>query len=102
MQLLAYALLDCDDAVWPYVTVWCAMGRSARDRPRTRDLDSLPWNKTMMCVKWIQWASQGTDSAIAALEAGECIDTDDEGPREDYAAISPSWILSVFTVIFTF
>ena len=50
----------------------------------------------MMCVKRIQWASQGTDSAIAALEGGECIDTDDEGPRRDNAAISPSWLLSVF------
>ena len=29
----------------------------------------------------IQWASQGTNSAIAALEAGECIDTTDEGLR---------------------
>ena len=43
-------------------------------------------DKTKMCVKRVQWASQGTDSAIAALEGGECIDTDDEGPREDNAA----------------
>ena len=50
---------------------------------------------SMMSVMLIQWASQGTDSAIAALEAGECIDTDDEGPRMDYAAISPTCLLSV-------
>ena len=89
MQLLAYALLDCDDAVWPYV----------RNGPRTRDLGELAMILamilSMMSVMLIQWASQGTDSAIAALEAGECIDTDDEGPGTDYAAISPSWLLSV-------
>ena len=51
---------------------------------------------SMMSVMLIQWASQGTDSAIAALEAGECIDTDDEDPREDYAAITPLWLLSEF------
>ena len=44
----------------------------------------------------IQWASQGTNSAIAALEAAECIDTTDEGPEDQNAAISPSWLLSVF------
>ena len=42
--------------------------------------------------------SQGTDSAIAAIEAGECIDTGDEGQKTINAAISPSWILSVFDV----
>ena len=41
-------------------------------------------------------ANQGTDSAIAAIEAGECIDTGDEGLGTSNAAISPSWILSVF------
>ena len=39
--------------------------------------------------------NQGTDSAIAAIEAGECIDTGDEGLGTSNAAISPSWILSV-------
>ena len=46
-------------------------------------------------IKKIQRASQGTDSAIAALEAGECIDTDDEGPGRTSAAISPTCLLSV-------
>ena len=86
MQLLAYALLDCDDAVWPYVC----------NGPRTRDLGELAMILSMMSVMLIQWASQGTDSAIAALEAGECIDTDDEGPGRDDAAISPSWLLSAY------
>ena len=44
----------------------------------------------------IQWASQENNSAIAALEAAECIDTTDEGPEDQNAAISPSWLLSVF------
>ena len=40
-------------------------------------------------------ANQGADSAIAAIEAGECIDTGDKGQKTINAAISPSWILSV-------
>ena len=45
----------------------------------------------------IEAASQGTDSAIAAIEAGECIDTGDDGLGTSNAAISPSWLLSVFS-----
>ena len=49
----------------------------------------------------IQWASQGTNSAIAALEAGECIDTTDEGLGTSSAAISPLCILSVNVINIT-
>ena len=42
-------------------------------------------------------ANQGTDSAIAAIEAGECIDTGDDGLGTSNAAITPMWILSVFS-----
>ena len=48
----------------------------------------------------IQWtnkaAIQGTDSAIAAIEAGECIDTGDEGHKTRNAATYSLWLLSVF------
>ena len=48
--------------------------------------------------KWTNKAAiQGTDSAIAAIEAGECIDTGDEGLGTRNAAISPSWLLPVFS-----
>ena len=47
-------------------------------------------------IQWtIKAAIQGTDSAIAAIEAGECIDTGDEGHKTRNAATSPSWLLSV-------
>ena len=44
-----------------------------------------------------QAAIQGTDSAIAAIEAGECIDTGDKVLGTRNAAISPSWLLSVYS-----
>ena len=48
----------------------------------------------------IEAASQGTDSAIAAIEAGECIDTGDEGLGTSNAAISSLLVLSEFNVNF--
>ena len=64
------------------------LGRSKVESPELQDPVQV-WT--------IEAASQGTDSAIAAIEAGECIDTGDDGLGTSNAAISPSWLLSVFS-----
>ena len=66
---------------WPYTpstSTSCAVGRGRGTRWRQ-------YARVMMSLQScrVQWtnkaAIQGTDSAIAAIEAGECIDTGDEG-----------------------
>ena len=86
---------------WPYNSPTYLMCSG----PRTRDLVEIKYKMLMLSLQScrIQWtikaAIQGSDSAIAAIEAGECIDTGDEGHKTSKAAISPSWLLSVFSCI---